>query len=89
MDTRRRRDALLLLATAGTGGPPGSFRVALRRVRVEIGRRRTAGPSPVRPMSTARIPFLDVAAAYAELKDELDAAARRVMASGQFILGPR
>jgi dTDP-4-amino-4,6-dideoxygalactose transaminase len=39
-------------------------------------------------MSTARIPFLDVAAAYAELKDELDAAARRVMASGQFILGP-
>ena len=39
-------------------------------------------------MSTARIPFLDVAAAYAELQDELDAAARRVMASGQFILGP-
>ena len=36
----------------------------------------------------ARIPFLDVAAAYAELQDELDAAARRVMASGQFILGP-
>jgi dTDP-3-amino-3,4,6-trideoxy-alpha-D-glucose transaminase len=39
-------------------------------------------------MSTARIPFLDVAAAYAELQDELDAAARRVAASGQFILGP-
>ena len=39
-------------------------------------------------MSAARIPFLDVAAAYAELQDELDAAARRVMASGQFILGP-
>src|SRR4029453_10599017 len=39
-------------------------------------------------MSTARIPFLDVAAAYAELKDELDSAARRVMTSGQFILGP-
>jgi dTDP-4-amino-4,6-dideoxygalactose transaminase len=35
-----------------------------------------------------RIPFLDVAAAYAELQGELDAAARRVMASGQFILGP-
>ena len=33
-------------------------------------------------------PFLDVAAAYAELQDELDAAARRVTASGQFILGP-
>lgn len=39
-------------------------------------------------MSTDRIPFLDVAAAYAELKDELDDAVRRVMASGQFILGP-
>jgi dTDP-3-amino-3,4,6-trideoxy-alpha-D-glucose transaminase len=39
-------------------------------------------------MSMARIPFLDVAAAYAELQDELDAATRRVMASGQFILGP-
>jgi dTDP-3-amino-3,4,6-trideoxy-alpha-D-glucose transaminase len=39
-------------------------------------------------MPAARIPFLDVAAAYAELQDELDAAARRVMASGQFILGP-
>jgi dTDP-4-amino-4,6-dideoxygalactose transaminase len=39
-------------------------------------------------MSTAPIPFLDLAAAYAELQDELDAATRRVMASGQFILGP-
>ena len=39
-------------------------------------------------MSTAPIPFLDVAAAYAELQDELDGATRRVMASGQFILGP-
>jgi dTDP-4-amino-4,6-dideoxygalactose transaminase len=35
-----------------------------------------------------RIPFLDVPAAYAELRDDLDEAARRVMASGQFILGP-
>jgi len=39
-------------------------------------------------VSTARIPFLDVAAAYAELQDDLDAATRRVMASGQLILGP-
>jgi dTDP-4-amino-4,6-dideoxygalactose transaminase len=39
-------------------------------------------------MSTSRIPFLDVAAAYAELRDELDEAVRKVMASGQFILGP-
>jgi dTDP-4-amino-4,6-dideoxygalactose transaminase len=39
-------------------------------------------------MPTSRIPFLDVSAAYAELQDELDAAARSVMASGQFILGP-
>ena len=44
--------------------------------------------APVRPMPKARIPFLDLSAAYAELQDELDAAARRVMASGQFILGP-
>src|SRR4051794_19269835 len=39
-------------------------------------------------MSSSRIPFLDVPAAYAELQEELDAAARSVMASGQFILGP-
>jgi dTDP-3-amino-3,4,6-trideoxy-alpha-D-glucose transaminase len=39
-------------------------------------------------MSTSRIPFLDVSAAYAELSDELDEAARGVMASGQFVLGP-
>jgi dTDP-4-amino-4,6-dideoxygalactose transaminase len=39
-------------------------------------------------MSTTRIPFLDVAAAYAELQDQLDEAVRKVMASGQFILGP-
>jgi dTDP-4-amino-4,6-dideoxygalactose transaminase len=39
-------------------------------------------------MSTRRIPFLDVPAAYGELRDELDECARRVMASGRFILGP-
>src|SRR5918994_6257336 len=39
-------------------------------------------------MSPSRIPFLDVAAAYAELQDELDEAVRNVMATGQFILGP-
>jgi dTDP-4-amino-4,6-dideoxygalactose transaminase len=39
-------------------------------------------------MSKPRIPFLDVPAVYAELQDELDHAAKRVMASGQFILGP-
>jgi dTDP-3-amino-3,4,6-trideoxy-alpha-D-glucose transaminase len=39
-------------------------------------------------MPETRIPFLDVPGAYAELQDELDAAARRVMASGQFVLGP-
>jgi dTDP-4-amino-4,6-dideoxygalactose transaminase len=33
------------------------------------------------------VPFLDVAASYAELADELDAAYRRVVASGTFILG--
>jgi dTDP-4-amino-4,6-dideoxygalactose transaminase len=39
-------------------------------------------------MPDTRIPFLDVPAAYAELQEELDDAARRVMASGAFILGP-
>jgi len=39
-------------------------------------------------MSTSRIPFLDLGAAYAELRQELDAATRGVMASSQFILGP-
>jgi dTDP-4-amino-4,6-dideoxygalactose transaminase len=33
------------------------------------------------------IPFLDIKAIYAELKDELDAAYRRVMESGWFVLG--
>jgi len=33
------------------------------------------------------IPFLDLTASYEELKDELDAAYHRVMASGWFILG--
>lgn len=33
------------------------------------------------------IPFLDVGATYRELKDELDAAFRRVMESGAYILG--
>ena len=33
------------------------------------------------------IPFLDLKAIYAELKDELDAAYRRVMESGWFVLG--
>ena len=35
-----------------------------------------------------RIPFLDVPAVYAELQEELDAAAQSVMASGDYILGP-
>jgi dTDP-4-amino-4,6-dideoxygalactose transaminase len=34
------------------------------------------------------IPFLDLKPAYAELADALDAACRRVMASGWFVLGP-
>lgn len=35
-----------------------------------------------------KVPFLDVQAAYLELKDELDAALIRVAASGRYILGP-
>ncbi|HKR64756.1 MAG TPA: DegT/DnrJ/EryC1/StrS family aminotransferase, partial [Thermoanaerobaculia bacterium] len=34
------------------------------------------------------VPFLDLAAAYDELRDELDAAALRVLHSGWYILGP-
>lgn len=34
------------------------------------------------------IPFFDLAGAYAELKNEIDAAAARVMASGWYIQGP-
>jgi dTDP-4-amino-4,6-dideoxygalactose transaminase len=35
-----------------------------------------------------RIPFLDLAASYQELKQEVDAAIDRVLASGWYILGP-
>jgi len=35
-----------------------------------------------------RVPFLDVGAAYAELREEIDAAIARVAASGRYILGP-
>jgi dTDP-3-amino-3,4,6-trideoxy-alpha-D-glucose transaminase len=34
------------------------------------------------------VPFLDVGAAYHELEDQIDAAIRRVLRSGRFILGP-
>lgn len=34
------------------------------------------------------VPFLDLQAAYRELKDELDDAAQRVFASGAYVLGP-
>lgn len=34
------------------------------------------------------VPFLDVGATYRELKEEIDAALRRVLESGRFILGP-
>jgi len=37
---------------------------------------------------TVRVPFLDLGAAYHELRDELESAYRRVMSSGHFILGP-
>jgi len=35
-----------------------------------------------------RVPFLDLGAAYDELRDELDAAALRVLHSGWYVLGP-
>ena len=36
---------------------------------------------------TPRVPFLDLHAGYVELRDELDAAYRRIMESGRYILG--
>lgn len=39
-------------------------------------------------MSHANIPFLDLGAAYRELKAEVDAAVHRVLESGWYILGP-
>ena len=38
--------------------------------------------------TNAAVPFLDLGATYAELQDDLDAAYRRVMASGWYIGGP-
>src|SRR5579864_5034677 len=35
-----------------------------------------------------KVPFLDLKAVYAELRADLDAAYRRVMESGQYLLGP-
>ena len=42
--------------------------------------------TPVR--AAAEVPFLDLGAGYRELRDELDRAHARVMASGRFVLGP-
>lgn len=38
-------------------------------------------------MTTAQVPFLDLKAAYLELKEEIDAAVARVLSSGWYILG--
>ncbi len=38
--------------------------------------------------SAVRIPFLDLQAAYLELREEIDAAVSRVLSSGLYILGP-
>ena len=46
------------------------------------------GQSTEQKKSMQKVPFLDVAAAYDELRSELDSATQRVMASGQYILGP-
>src|SRR3954469_24410752 len=39
-------------------------------------------------VAVERLPFLDLEAAYRELRDEIDAAQRRVMESGRYVLGP-
>lgn len=38
--------------------------------------------------SSVRVPLVDLAAQYAELKPELDEAALRVLASGRYVMGP-
>src|SRR5215469_16371671 len=55
----------------------------LRRNRLLQRLRRISSSSP--PM---KVPFLDLRPAYNELRDELDAAYRRVMESGRYLLGP-
>lgn len=45
------------------------------------------GSSRTRENAGSNVPFLDLASCYQELKSELDAAVRRVMASGRYILG--
>ncbi len=85
-----RRAALRYVAAAiGTGGLSRSFWIGTspRQGRDRPATARRHRPT-LKPMMTSRFPFLDVPAAYGELQQELDAAARRVMASGQFILGP-
>src|SRR5690349_3965353 len=47
-----------------------------------------SGPAPSSEAAIGRVSFLDVPAVYAELREELDDAAQRVMASGAYILGP-
>jgi dTDP-4-amino-4,6-dideoxygalactose transaminase len=39
-------------------------------------------------MPSARVPFIDLVREYGTIKDEIDHAMRRVVESGQFILGP-
>jgi dTDP-4-amino-4,6-dideoxygalactose transaminase len=43
----------------------------------------TSSPTP----SVEQVPFLDLGAAYRELKDDIDTAVARVLASGRYILG--
>jgi dTDP-3-amino-3,4,6-trideoxy-alpha-D-glucose transaminase len=56
----------------------------MSRPGVSLARRESA--SLVR--SQPRIPFLDIAAIHAEIRDEIDEALGRVVASGRFVLGP-
>ena len=48
----------------------------------------TRQPAKQQKSSQIRVPFLDVAAAYKALEEELNSATQRVMSSGQYILGP-
>ena len=66
----------------------------MRRARVDAVRRRRLRarlrgvPQLAQPVTATRVPFLDVAAAYAELAPSIDAAVDRVLPGGRYLLGP-
>jgi len=52
------------------------------------GEPQSGSPSQISPASTTPVPLCDIQAQYRALKEQIDAAVLRVLASGQAILGP-